>query len=114
MLVTGLHAQVAGLQDMCTEPEPPVPVDGTTVTADQLRAAMTHVRDFIAQSDVYQSCLLGEVEAAKTQASANSLPFEPMIETSAKLKIANSQKAKEKAGLSINNALTAFKQAHPN
>lgn len=92
----------------------PMPVDGNSVNADQLRAAMTAVRDFIAQSDVYQSCLLGEVEAAKTQASANSLPFEPMIETSAKLKIAASQKAKEKAGLAINNALTAFKQAHPN
>ncbi|MEY4966504.1 MAG: hypothetical protein RL274_2087 [Pseudomonadota bacterium] len=70
-------------------------------------------RQFIAQSRLYQDCLLREVEAAKTQATAGGLPFEPMIETSARLKIAASRKAQDRAGTSVNGAVTAS-QLPPN
>ena len=46
----------------------PRSVDGANVNADQLRAAVAVGKDFLAQSDVYQNCLVGELDAAKTQA----------------------------------------------
>jgi len=68
------------------------------MTADQMRAAMADARNFIAQSGVYQECLINEVEAAKTQAAAAGQPFDPAIETGARAKVEASQKAQEKAG----------------
>ena len=90
--------------------EPPVParLDGTA-SPDQMRAALADARHFIAQSGLYQDCLLKEVDAAKTQAAASGQPFEPMIETSARLKSAASRKAQERVGSAVNGAVTASK-----
>lgn len=107
--LTGGQAQVL---EMCVEPVAPMPVDGNSVTVDQLRAAMAEARDFIAESDVYQNCLVQEVEAAKAQAVTDGKPFDQSIEADAKIAIANSQKAKEKAGAAVNNAVVAYKQVH--
>ena len=96
-------------QSSCVEPSAPAPVDRASVTPDQLRAAMAQAHDFIAQSSVYQQCLLKEVEAAKTQATTSGQPFEPMIETSALYKIETSKKAQQKVGAAANDALTAYK-----
>ena len=46
----------------------------TNVKPDQLRAAMSRGQNFIAQSDVYQNCLISELDAAKTQASTEGQP----------------------------------------
>jgi hypothetical protein len=99
-------------QSLCVEPPLPMPADGAALSADQMRAAMADARNFIAQSGVYQECLINEVEAAKTQAAAAGQPFDPAIETSAHAKVEASQKAQEKAGAAANGAMAAYKNAH--
>jgi len=99
-------------QSLCVEPPMPLPADGGAMTADQMRAAMADARNFIAQSGVYQECLVNEVEAAKTQATAAGQPFDPAIETGARAKVEASQKAQEKAGAAANGAMAAYKNAH--
>ena len=96
----------------CVEPVMPAPVDGKALSADQMRAAMADARSFIAQSGLYQECLLKEVEAAKTQAAAAGQPFEPMLETSARFKVDASKKAQERVGAAANTAMAAYKN-HP-
>jgi hypothetical protein len=101
-------------QSLCVEPAMPVPVDGAAATADQMRAAMAEARNFIAQSGLYQECLVREVEATKAQAAAAGDPFEPMVETSARAKVEASKKAQERVGAMGNNAMAAYKNAHTN
>lgn len=108
------HPGFAVAQALCTEPAMPMPVDGTAATADQMRTAMAAARDFIAQSGLYQECLQKEVEAAKTQAVAAGQPLEPSAEASARAKIDASKKAQERVGVTVNNALAAYKNTHPN
>jgi hypothetical protein len=105
-------ARPALADSLCTEPVMPAPVDGAALTADQMRAAMADARNFIAQSCVYQECLLKEVEAEKAQAAAAGQPFEPMIETSARAKVDASRKAQEKVSAAANTAMAAYKN-HP-
>ena len=90
----------------------PAQVDGSVASADQLRAAMAEARAFIAQSSVYQECLLQEVDAAKTQAAAGGLPFEPAIESGARAKIASSQRAQDKVSSAIDGSVSAYKLVH--
>ena len=101
-------------QEVCTEPMAPAPVSGTVVTGDQLRTAMAEARSFINQSNVYQDCLTHELEAARTQAGADGKPLDPALEGSVKTRIAASQQAQDKVSLTVNTALTTYKQAHPN
>ena len=109
-LVTG----PAKAQSQCTEPAMPMPVDGTAATADQMRAVMAAAREFIAQSGLYQECLQKEVEGAKSQAASAGQPVEPTVETSVHAKIEASKKAQERVGVTVNNALAAYKNSHPN
>ncbi len=104
ILIGGACPSVA--QDACVEPTAPAPLDGQP-NPDRMRAALADTRHFIAQSSLYQDCLLKEVEAAKQQAASSGMPFEPMIETSAKLKVAASQKAQDDVGMAVNRAITA-------
>jgi hypothetical protein len=97
-------------QSLCVEP--PIPALGEALTADQIRAAMADARNFIAQSGVYQECLMKEVEAAKTQAAAASQPFDPAIGAGARAKADASQKAQEKVSAAANGAMAAYKNAH--
>jgi len=99
-------------QPVCTEPLMPPPVDGTNVKPDQLRAAVAAAKGFMAESDVYQNCLIGELDAAKTQASTEGHPLDPMVESQMRLKLAANQKTKEKVGTEINTAIDVFKKTH--
>jgi hypothetical protein len=108
-----LGAAPAMGQGFCAEPAMPMPLDGAAATADQMRTAMSDARNFIAQSGLYQECLTREVEAAKAQAVTAGQPFEPMVESSARTKVDASKKAQEKVGSMINNAMAAYKHAHP-
>ncbi|HJT42282.1 MAG TPA: hypothetical protein VJ750_02160 [Rhizomicrobium sp.] len=114
IVVLLLGAGPAMAQSLCVEPAMPIPVDGAAATADQMRTAMAEARNFIAQSAVYQDCLLKTVDAAKTQAVAAGQSFEPKIETSARYKVDMSRKAQERVGNTANSAMAAFKNAHPN
>jgi hypothetical protein len=99
-------------QPSCTEPSLPAPVDGTNVKPDQLRAAVAAAKGFIAESDVYQSCLIGELDAAKTQAGTEGHPLDPTVESQTRLRLAANQKTKEKVGTEINTAIDVFKKTH--
>jgi hypothetical protein len=101
-------------QGFCTEPTMPMPVDGAVATADQMRAAMADARNFIAQSELYQACLTREAEAEKAQAAAGGQSLDPVIETGIHTKVDASKKAQERVGNMANNAMAAFKNAHPN
>ena len=101
-LATG-RAGVA--QDTCAEPPEPAPVDGAQVSEQQMRAAADAARNFIAQSDVYQTCLAEMLTAAKTQATADGKPLDPSLETTVKAKADANQKVKEKVGVEINTAI---------
>ncbi|MES2472335.1 MAG: hypothetical protein V4601_05790 [Pseudomonadota bacterium] len=104
ILIGSVSAALA--QDGCIEPPVPAKLDGAP-SADRMRAALAEARHFIAQSSLYQDCLLKEVEAAKLLAAASGMPFEPMVETSARLKIAASRKAQQRVGDEVNGAITA-------
>jgi hypothetical protein len=105
-------AAPAMAQSACTEPVAPAPVDGAAVSQDQLRAAVTVAKDFIAQSDVYQSCLLSAFDAAKAQAATDSKPVDPALAGSTQTKVAANQKTKEKVGTDINAAIGVYKKTH--
>ena len=94
MLLCGALPALA--QGNCTEPPAPPPIDGAQASADQLRTAMGQAHDFMAQSEMYQACLM---QAA---------------DPDAKLRIAASQRAQETVGRSINTALDTYKRAHAN
>jgi hypothetical protein len=103
----------ASAQEGCAEPAMPAPVNGSAVSEDQMRAAAAAARGFIAQSDVYQACLTGQLEAARTQANADGKPLDPGTESAIKIKVSANQKAKEKVGADINSAIGVYKKSHP-
>ncbi len=93
----------------CVSPAPPVPLEGAGATEDQLHVALAKAREFIAQSDLYQSCVSSEMEATDlTQISPKAL------EASIASRIAANQAMKEKVAAAANSAMQAYKLAHPN
>ena len=98
-------ACASAAQEICVEPVVPAALDGQ-LSPDRMRAGLADARHFIAQSRLYQDCLLKEVEAAKLQAAISGMPFEPMIETSARIKVAASEKAQDDVGMAVNRAIT--------
>ena len=79
-----------------------------------MMAAVTDAKNFIAQSDVYQQCLLNYVKAQKDQAAKDKTPFDKFIESEAMKKVNQNQADKEKVGSEINGAVAVYKQSHPN
>jgi hypothetical protein len=112
LAATLLCASPALAQPICTEPQMPPPVDGAHVNSDQLRAAVTAAKGYIALSDLYQSCLIGELDAARTQAGADGHPLDPGMESQTRLHLATNQKTKEKVGTEINTAIDVYKKTH--
>jgi hypothetical protein len=55
-----------------------------------------------------------EVEDAKAQAAASGQAFEPSIEADARAKLDANNKAQERVGLTVDKAMAAYKNAHPN
>jgi hypothetical protein len=98
----------------CTEPVMPIPLDGAAATADQMRAAMADARNFIAQSGVFQDCLTKEVEDAKSQAVTAGQAFESSIEAGARARMDANKKQQERVGATLDGAMLAYKNAHPN
>jgi len=107
-----LPGRVGMAQEACVEPPEPAPVDGAQLNENQMRAAAAAARGFIAESDVYQSCLANTLDAAKTQATADGKPLDPTLEPTVKAKADANQKVKERVGAQINAAIGAYKQSH--
>ena len=98
----------------CQPPIAPAAPDGRTSTQAQMVAAAGDARNFITQSDVYQSCMVDYVKAQKDLATKNKTPFDKFIEADAMKKITENQNEKVKVGGDINAAIAAFKSSHPN
>lgn len=121
VILTVAGASPAFAQANCALPIPPAAPDGHTASQQQIAAAVTDAKNFIAQSDVYQNCLLDYVrmqkeEAAKAMADKDNKakkPFDPYIETMIQKKIDSNQAAKVRTGAEINTAVNDFKMAHP-
>jgi uncharacterized protein YgbK (DUF1537 family) len=110
---TLLSCLPAMAQSMCTAPIAPAAVDGTTSTQEQVRAAVQDAKAFIAQSDVYQTCLGKEIEDAKAKAEADKVKFDTSVARVAMAKADSNQKMKEKVGAEANSAVASYKKAHP-
>jgi hypothetical protein len=93
----------------CVEPIVPTVVDGATAAQPQLVAAIAQVKDFIAKSDIYQTCVAEDLEAKKKAAAAASQPFDAQLQQVALAKVAANQAAKDKAAKDINTQIAAFK-----
>jgi hypothetical protein len=112
-VLTALGAAPAFAVD-CQPPIAPVAPNGHTISQQDLSAAVSDAKNYIAQSDVYQQCMLDSVQAQKKQAVEDKKPFDSYIETSTQKKIDDNQKTKIRVGSEINTAVSDFKMAHPN
>jgi hypothetical protein len=65
-------ASVALAQTSCVAPGQPAAIDGATATLDELKAAISIVKQFIASSDAYQACLGKEIDVQKAAATPTS------------------------------------------
>lgn len=83
-------------QDNCRAPAVPVAPNGRAATQAQMMAAAGDARNFIAQSDVYQQCMLDYVKAQKDLAAKNKQPFDPSIEADAVKKITKTRRTRKK------------------
>lgn len=113
-VLTMLGTAQAFAQADCQLPIPPASPDGHTATQQQILAAVQDAKNFIAQSDVYQQCLLDYVAAQKKQAVEDKKTFDSYIETSIQKKVDDNQKTKIRVGSEINAAVNDFKMSHPN
>ncbi len=98
-VILSMVAMLAGAvpalaQGNCTEPPAPAAIDGAQASTDQLRNAMSQAHDFMAQSEMYQSCLAQSGDP------------------DAKARIAASQRAQETVGKAINLAVDSYKRSH--
>ncbi len=113
--VLGMAAPALADSSNCSEPYPPTAIDGSTATADQMKAAHNDVVNFIKSSDDYQSCLNADY-AAQAQAAARSKdkkPLDPSIKADVDAKLEANQREKEKVGAEFNTAVGAYKAKHP-
>ena len=99
-------------QTNCVAPDQPMSIYGATVTLDQLKAAISVAELFIASSDAYQACLSKEIDD-QTAAATRDKPFDKAIATRNLTLAETNQKLKVSVGASVNNAIAAYKKAHP-
>ena len=112
-ILSVVGAVPAFADDTCQAPPVPVAVDGTTVTRDQLVAAIAAVKTYIAASDTYQQCINDYVTAQKAQADKDKKPMDPALIQTEGDKITANQNNKQTIGDAINVSIGAYKKAHP-
>ena len=95
---------------VCVEPTLPAMVDGNTVTHDQLVAAITQAKDYMAKSDVYQQCIVADLEAKKQAAAKAGTPFDEQLQQVALAKAAANQQSKDKLAADLNAQSALYKQ----
>ncbi len=100
-------------QSVCVAPAPPEPINGATATQEEVLAAVREAKAFIAQSDLYQTCLQQEMKEEKARAEADNKPFDDMRARLVLNMTDENQKLKEKVGAEANGAVDAYKRAHP-
>jgi len=101
----------AGAQSACVEPTPPPPpIDGATATIDQMRTATAAAKQYLADSDDFQTCLVNEIAATDLQREA---PKAAALQKQLDARTQANQARKESVGNAINAAIRAYKAAHP-
>jgi hypothetical protein len=113
-LGTMVWAVPALAQPVCVEPIPPAAPDPRKATPQQMHDAVNDAKNFISQSDVYQLCLANYVQAQKDEAVKEKTPFDVAMAADIQKKIDYNQAAKVRTGAEINDAVSAYKMAHPN
>jgi hypothetical protein len=116
ILTMGAVLALAGsamAESACVRPPAPQPLDGATATPEQLQAAKRDAVAFIAASDVFQTCVLGELQAQRDAAKANRTKIAPAAVSQANAEISENQADKERVGKAFNAAAKAYKAAHP-
>lgn len=99
--------------DTCQAPPVPAAVDGSSATADQMRAAIGAFNAYSKASDTYQQCINDYITAQNAQADKDKKPHDAaMIQTEGDKATAN-QGSKQKAGDDLNAAIGVYKKAHP-
>jgi len=117
VFVLAMAAPALADASSCYEPIAPAAVDGNTATEAQMKSSLADVKEFIKQSDDYQTCLLSDLgnqkrEAAKSKDAAKQ-KLDPSIEADVQARIAKNQKLKEQVGGEYNAAAKAYTAKHP-
>lgn len=99
-------------QTSCVAPDRPGSIDGATATLDQIKAAVSAAKQFIASSDTYQACLGKEIDDQKAAATKDK-PFDQSIATRNLALVDANQKSKEFVGATVNAAVAQYNKAHP-
>jgi hypothetical protein len=97
----------------CQKPSEPALVDGKSAPMEQLVALKGGVTAFIAASDTYQSCVLDDLKAQQAAAKTAKTPLDPAVEKTAHSNVEDNQAAKERVGKAFNDAVKAYRTAHP-
>lgn len=98
---------------VCEAPAAPGDIDGATATMEQVLAAKAAVAGFIAASDKYQTCLVDDIKVRRDAAKAAKEKFADSEAKAVSEKINANQREKERVGKAFNNAVKAYKAAHP-
>jgi hypothetical protein len=105
-------AAPAFADDTCQVPPVPAAVDGTSATADQMRAAIAAFNTFSKASDAYQACVSDYITAQNNQADKDKKPHDTAMIQAEGDKVTANQNAKQKAGDDLNAAIGVYKKAH--
>lgn len=99
----------------CTEPYGPVIPDGNSATEEQLKHSLSDVKQFIKDSDEYQTCIANEVnrQADEARRSKDKKPLDPSVKAEADALIAKNQQLKQRVGDEFNTAANAYNAKHP-
>jgi hypothetical protein len=111
LLVAGVAPSFA--DDTCQVPPVPTAVDGSTATADQMRAAIGAFNAFSKASDTYQQCISDYITAQNAQADKDKKPHDTVMIQAEGDKVTANQTAKQTVGDGINSAIGVYKKAHP-
>jgi Skp family chaperone for outer membrane proteins len=116
-LLIGALVALAGpafAQDACTRPEAPaIDSQAAAASVETLTAAKQQSVEFIKASDAFQDCVLNDAKAKKDEAKAKKVAFDPSIAQRAQREVSANQADKEKVGKAYNEAVKAYKAAHP-
>ena len=113
VFVLAAGAAPAFADDTCQVPPTPAAVDGSTATADQMRAAIAAFNAFSKASDTYQACVNDYITTQNAQADKDKKPHDAAMIQAEGDKVTANQGSKQKAGDDLNAAIGVFKKAHP-
>lgn len=97
----------------CTAPTAPTVPDGASATLADMQSANLAVRQFIADSDVYQQCEVDTLSAQRAAAKEAKAKFDNNLAKATGERIAENQKQKEAVGAAFSAARKAYLAAHP-